>query len=69
MDIPEKGEGNYQGVIGDMELFESLFLEEGRMTIVLCFIKEKPRNFMFPYYLYHTAKNSVIIYSGRQRIC
>lgn len=39
------------------------------MTIVLCFIKEKPRSFMFPYYLYHTAKNSVMIYMGRQRIC
>ncbi len=67
--IPEKLEGYYQGVIGDLELFEEMFLEDGLVTVVFCFVKEKPKNVLFPYYLYHTAKNSAIVYFGLNRIC
>lgn len=56
-------------MIGDLELFEDMFLEENQATIVFCFVKEKPKNFTYPYYLYHTSRNSAIVYYGLNRIC
>lgn len=57
------------GVIGDLEMFEALCLDDNGTTVVFCFVKEKPKQFPIPYYLYHASKNSAIVYSGRQRVC
>lgn len=51
-------------------MFEGLVLAEGKITVVVCFIAEKPQNLPYQHFLYQNeSKNSVMVYSGTAKVC
>ena len=69
-ELPPKIEQGFMGTIGDLDIFEELFLSEEEITIVACYEKEEPTlRILHPYYLYKTNRNSVIVYQGLSRTC
>lgn len=67
--LPLPIDRGYVGRVADLNVFEELFLEEGKLTVVMCCDFEHLHlKIPYRYYLYESDKNSVIIYFGRKRV-